>query len=261
MLRRRFIQEICSGGIKKRCGCNTCVICYVPANLLNWVILLLYCQRQLSLCRQKDRWNSPFHPAADAPEKIEIKDDAVGIVCPVYAVELPFMIVDFMKKADIKTDYFFFILTCGYGYEVSLGHAEVAARERGWDLKYGNGVLMVDNYLPFFDMDEEIRKLPGKNVEGQLDAICADIQARKERRVMLTSALQEQMAFYHKTHAPKVINKNMALDYTVNDDCIHCGICAKVCPANNTTFTEDGVCFSISNALKGVTSFIWESMD
>lgn len=42
------------------------------------------------------------------------------------------MIVDFMKKADIKTDYFFFILTCGYGYEVSLGHAEVAARERGW---------------------------------------------------------------------------------------------------------------------------------
>lgn len=48
------------------------------------------------------------------------------------------MIVDFMKKADIKTDYFFFILTCGYGYEVSLGHAEVAARERGWDLKYGN---------------------------------------------------------------------------------------------------------------------------
>ena len=92
-------------------------------------------------------------------DKIEIEDDAVGIVCPVYAVELPFMIVDFMKRADIKTDYFFFILTCGYGYEVSLGHAEVAARERGWDLKYGSGVLMVDNYLPFFDMDEERRKI------------------------------------------------------------------------------------------------------
>ena len=177
-------------------------------------------------------------------EKIEIEDDAVGIVCPVYAVELPFMIVDFMKKADIKTDYFFFILTCGYGYEVSLGHAEVAARERGWDLKYGNGVFMVDNYLPFFDMAEEISKLPGKNVEGQLDAICADIQARKERRVNLTPELKEQMAHYHKNHAPKVIDKNMALDYTVNDDCIRCGICAKVCPAKNITVTENGVQFS-----------------
>ena len=177
-------------------------------------------------------------------DKIEIVDDAVGIVCPVYAVELPFMIVDFMKKADIKTGYFFFILTCGYGYEVSLGHAEMAARERGWDLKYGNGVFMVDNYLPYFDMEEEIRKLPGKDAEGQIDAICADIQARKERRVKLTTELKEQMVFYHKTHAPKVINKNMALDYTVNDDCIRCGICAKVCPANNITVTEDGVCFS-----------------
>ena len=176
-------------------------------------------------------------------EKIEIKDDAVGIVCPVYAVELPFMIVDFMKKADIRTDYFFFIHTCGYGFEVSLGHAEVAARERGLDLKYGNGVLMVDNYLPMFDMDEELRKLPGKNVEGQLDKICADIQARKEKRVKLTPALKAQMALYHKTHAPKVIDKGMALDYTVNADCIHCGTCAKVCPANNITVTEDKVIF------------------
>ncbi len=34
---------------------------------------------------------------------------------------------------------------------------------------------MVDNYLPFFDMDEEIGKLPGKDVEGQLDKICARV--------------------------------------------------------------------------------------
>ncbi len=176
-------------------------------------------------------------------EKIEIEDNAVGIVCPVYAVELPFMIVDFMKRADIKTDYFFFILTCGYGYEVSLGHAEVAARERGWDLKYGSGVLMVDNYLPFFDMDEERRKLPEKDVEGQLDKICADIKARKEQRVMLTAELKAQMEHYHKNLAPKVINKNMALDYTVNDDCVHCGTCVKVCPANNITVTEGKVIF------------------
>ena len=52
------------------------------------------------------------------------------------------------------------------------------------------------------------------------------------------------MVLYHTTHAPKVINRNMALDYKVNDDCIHCGICAKVCSANNITVTENGVRFS-----------------
>ena len=61
---------------------------------------------------------------------------------------------------------------------------------------------------------------------------------------MITPELKAQMDHYHKTHAPKVINKNMALDYTVNDDCIRCGICAKVCPANNITVTDSGVQFS-----------------
>ena len=60
---------------------------------------------------------------------------------------------------------------------------------------------------------------------------------------MLTPELKAQMGHYHKNHAPKAINKNMALDHTVNDDCIHCGICAKVCPANNITVTEDEVTF------------------
>ena len=34
-------------------------------------------------------------------EKIEIEDDAVGIVCPVYVAELPMMVMDFMRTAEI----------------------------------------------------------------------------------------------------------------------------------------------------------------
>ncbi len=30
-----------------------------------------------------------------------------------------------------------------------------------------------------------------------------------------------------------IFNKNAAKKYIVNDSCIQCGICAKVCPANN----------------------------
>jgi len=36
--------------------------------------------------------------------------------------------------------------------------------------------------------------------------------------------LKEKMTFYHRTHAPKVINKNMALAYTVNDDIVNMGV-------------------------------------
>lgn len=41
--------------------------------------------------------------------QLEICDDAVGIVCPVYAVEMPMMVREFLSKVKIKTDYFFFL--------------------------------------------------------------------------------------------------------------------------------------------------------
>ena len=43
---------------------------------------------------------------------------------------------------------------------------------------------------------------------------------------------------YHRRLAERFLRKETALSYTVNDDCTRCGICAKVCPANNIRVTE-----------------------
>ena len=177
-------------------------------------------------------------------ERIEIKDEAVGVVCPVYNAEMPMMVREFLRKASIRTGYFFFVYTYGMGYGEAFAHAKLAAEEVGLTLRYVNAVRMVDNFLPYFDMQEQIDTLPQKNVEGQLDAICADIAARKTVDVRITPITKAQMALYHKKLADRWLRKDTALSYTVNDDCIRCGICAKVCPANNITVTADGVHFS-----------------
>ena len=52
------------------------------------------------------------------------------------------------------------------------------------------------------------------------------------------------MAMYHKRLAERWLRKDTALSYTVNGDCVRCGICAKVCPANNIKVTEERVKFS-----------------
>lgn len=44
-------------------------------------------------------------------DNIKIEDEALGIVCPVYAVEMPMMVKEFLEKARITTPYFFFIYT------------------------------------------------------------------------------------------------------------------------------------------------------
>lgn len=177
-------------------------------------------------------------------EDIEIVDDAVGVVSPVYAVEMPMMVKAFMEKAKITTDYFFFIYTYGMGYAQAFTHVTVAAEKAGLPLHYINAVQMVDNYLPFFDMQEQIDTLPQKDVEGQLERLCADIAKRKTRRAPVTTENLAEMDRWTRNHAARILKKDTALGYTVNDTCIRCGICAKVCPANNITVTKNTVTFS-----------------
>ncbi|MCR5033942.1 MAG: EFR1 family ferrodoxin [Clostridia bacterium] len=177
-------------------------------------------------------------------ETIELEDEAVGIVCPVYNVEIPMMVREFMRKARIRTDYFFFIYTYGEGFGEAFAHAKLAAEEVGLKLSYVNAVQMVDKFIPYFDMQKQIDTLPQKNVEGQLEIVCADISARKTVDVKITAITKAQMSMYHKKLAERWLRKDTALSYTVNDDCIHCGICAKVCPADNITVTAESVEFA-----------------
>ncbi len=170
--------------------------------------------------------------------RIELEDDAVGIVCPVYAAEMPMMVREFLAKAHIRTDYFFFIYTYGMGYGEAFAHAELAARDAGVKLSYIGAVQMVDNYLPIFKMREQIDTLPQKNVEGQIEAVCRDIAERKQVTVKVTAAARAQMAMYKNMLAKKILRKDTAQSYIVTDACIRCGICAKVCPADNITVTD-----------------------
>lgn len=182
-------------------------------------------------------------PALMKQDSIVIRDDAVGIVCPVYAAEMPMMVRDFMATARIECDYFFFIYTYGMGYGEALAHAELAARDSGLDLAYATCIQMVDNYLPGFEMGDQLRTLPSKDVEGQLAALTADIEGRIERRVHVGPITRAKMASWSKMLADRILDKKCAQGYIVTDACILCGICARVCPADNIT-VGDAVTFS-----------------
>ena len=128
--------------------------------------------------------------------ELDLEDDAVGIVCPVYAAEMPGMVRHFLEKAHIRTDYFFFVYTYGMGYGEAFAHAELAAKDAGVKLSYVNAVQMVDNYLPGFEMGRQMETLPQKNVEGQIDTVCREIAERKQTPVSVTPAVRAKMAMY-----------------------------------------------------------------
>lgn len=182
-------------------------------------------------------------PHAMKNGELEIADDVVGIVCPVYAGQMPGMVRAFMNKAVIKAEYVFFIYTYGMSSSVAEQTAMSVASKAGMKLDYVNKVIMVDNYLPGFEAQKQIDTVGEKDIEGQLDRICSDIDGRK-RNVRRLSALDRAgMAVVHGTMGKAILKGNAAQKYIVNDSCIKCGICAKVCPADNITVT-DRVVFS-----------------
>lgn len=168
----------------------------------------------------------------------EISDEAVGIVCPVYAGEMPRMVRAFLQKVKITADYFFFIYTFGMSKSAAIPNAAAAAGKAGRRLDYAGAVKMVDNYLPGFEIQNQLDTSAAKDIEGQLDRICGDIAARKRSRIRVGLLQKLTMAAVHSTMGKALLNGNAAQSYVVNDNCIRCGLCAKVCPADNITVTD-----------------------
>ena len=160
--------------------------------------------------------------------------DSLGIVCPIYGHEMPAMVKQFIRKATFQTDYLYVVLTYG---KLHGGAAEIAdklLRDAGKKADYITTVLMVDNFLPAFDMNEQVRL--NKQVENQIVSVRSAVQRRQHG--IQKAAFKDRIT--HKMYLRMVKNQPETVwaAYRVNDECIACGICAKVCP---------GGCINIEN--------------
>ena len=155
------------------------------------------------------------------------KDERIGIVCPIYGHEMPELVKEFIQSSTFETDYFYVVLTYGNRHGGASELAQSFFKEQGLDPSYINVILMVDNYLPVFDMEEQIKI--DKHVDEQIKQIKEDIDARKK---MISSVTDED----HRVHQmyldivashPKDMYKKL---YVITDSCIGCSICEKICP-------------------------------
>lgn len=161
--------------------------------------------------------------------------DRIGIVCPIFGHEVPELVRDFLSKAAFETDYFYLILTYGSCHG---GASELAQRMLGgYGIRpaYINVVLMADNFLPGFDMEEQ--KRIDKKVEAQIARIREDIGNRAAFLSPVTAA--DKAAHREFLRRAAAMPKEAFADiYRITDECIGCGICTKVCPKK--CFRMDG---------------------
>lgn len=163
-------------------------------------------------------------------EQLNYKAERIGLVAPIYAGELPKTVQKFIQKAHFETDYFYLILT--YGKEDSVGTvwAESFCQKQGIKVHYAHTIKMVDNYLPSFDMEEEMTI--DKKVDEQLQAILKDLQVRKQfiKQPTETGAKLYEIVCQRNQEHPET-NNGEAI--TMTDRCSGCRICEQVCPIGN----------------------------
>jgi len=190
----------------------------------------------LYVARQFD--NAPISiPQMMREETTTFTDSQIGIICPVYAGYAPNLVNKFLEKFTFQTDYFFVVFTYGNEETVACEEMDALCKNLGIRLDYSHAIKMVDNYLPVFDMAEQ--KKIDKKIDEQLQKVLKDISNQKKEVPQATQQgrkLVKRVNLINKI-LPKFNNGSQIK--VINEKCVGCGICEKVCPINNIQIEND----------------------
>ena len=174
--------------------------------------------------------------------RYDFKADEIGIVYPIYGHMPPNMVRAFIKKARLDAPYRFAVLTYGNRKCDAAEIWDRISREAGTPFDYITTMIMVDNWLPNFDMNEQMKI--DKGIPESLDRISADLAQRRHWKEPVTELERTQhQEFLQRTGIDP--DKGFLLasqDYfVVADNCIGCAVCVDVCPKGNYEMTSRGV--------------------
>lgn len=188
----------------------------------------------LHISQQLDS-NTQSIPQVLKNDHLVFEDEAIGIVTPVYAGEMPLIVRRFIEKATFKTNYFYIISTYGMNDSVASEWASQFCEKQGIKVNYANTLQMVDNYLPSFDVDEQ--KAMDKKIPEQLAIIKEDLNQRRNYIKQPTEDGREKynLVKLRFTEHPEINNGEQI---EITDKCSGCGICTRVCPIGNIKLVD-----------------------
>lgn len=188
----------------------------------------------LYVAKQLDETPISIAQAIHDHKKVYI-GDKIGIMCPVFGHEILSLVREFLENSIFKTEYFYMILTYGNRHGGAVELAQNLLEKLEIHPSYMNVLLMVDNFLPSFDMNKQ--KMLDKKVDEHIKQIQEDIE--KERKYIAPVTDKDRLAHQeYLNRMAKMPKDTFSNIYHITDECIGCEICTKVCPKK---------CFTMEN--------------
>jgi ferredoxin len=168
-----------------------------------------------------------------------IEADTIGLVFPVYIWGVPAPVIRFVHTIKaLPGSYIFAVAVNGGQVSNTLVQLKgIMARNR-LDLQAGFQIKMPSNYIPWGgpgSMEEQQRRF---DLAQDKVTRVAEIIRRRVPLPLEKGPLWQRVIFsaIYKMSFPKV--PMMDRQFWCDDKCNSCGICSKVCPAENITLTE-----------------------
>lgn len=168
--------------------------------------------------------------------------DEIGLVYPIYGHMPPYMVRQFIKMAKLNAGYKFAVLSYGARKCNAVEIWDGISRKAENKFDYINTLIMVDNWLPNFDMNEQ--KKIDKHIPENLHKITVDIKQQRHWHEPVTEEeRQMHQGFINYTGLNPEVGFLMKSEkfFTITDSCVNCGVCTYVCPRGNYRQTSEGI--------------------
>ena len=194
----------------------------------------------------------------DENQTIETDADVVGIFSPVYFWGLPKIVSSFLEKLVIKSKnpYVYAFVTSGGIKGGALNQIAHILSTKNITLNYGAAIFAVGNYIKMYDIDKTQIDEKLERANQKAEKVFAEIKAKKYKKI------SPKMDFISKFLYEKYLKdcENNARNFVVDNSCIGCGLCSKLCPTKNIKAAAGAQVFSPceaedATAEKAVTFF------
>lgn len=170
-------------------------------------------------------------PAADC--------DRLGLVFPVHVWGVPRRVIDFVRQLQVGPECYIFAMAVNAGQVAgTLLQLETLLAGRQQRLSAGFDLCMPSNYIPWGGAQPDDKQTAlFAAARGKLAGIATTVDARATRPVEKGPWWQN---FLFSRINRWSFDKVPALDkdFWLEERCQGCGLCAKLCPANNIELTN-----------------------
>ncbi len=164
--------------------------------------------------------------------------ESIGFVFPVYYWSLPLAVKRFVQSLSLGSQYIYGIATYASASGTSFAQLERLVEESEGHLSAAYGVLMPGNYIVKYGaFPQAIQKLLLKRAHKKVVRISEDVKARRQASIPQGSRMSRRL---EKTNLDCLARfGSMGANFVATNKCTGCGICEKVCSAENIKISQE----------------------